>query len=312
MERNRTIKDIQDVKLEFQKLKERESLLHNRFLALGMDFKFYLSNSMKDDKIFEIRNDIFYRLYGSNFHIEILLNHFYRIQKQLENLFEKAKEEKSEQPFMQRRDVLSLNHFSTQQSSTLFDSVIYHLSTIFDYVGNIVNFIWGDKSSNKKPLKWTALARTARDKSQNLYSMKIGEKIRELDNSFVEPLYRHRSMLIHKQGDICNIVITLSNTEPSMVLRFMSTKKFCKNFGELRTLYKSDDMTMRFVIFWLMNKAYDAIKDILFALKEDLEKRGKHPHQRKGAGSAMIIGMIGENRQFISPSKGFWNEENPL
>jgi hypothetical protein len=61
----RTLKDIDDIQAEYSKLKERQKLLNDRFIALGLDYNYYLATEHNDDKLYLIRNNIFW--FSDNF-----------------------------------------------------------------------------------------------------------------------------------------------------------------------------------------------------------------------------------------------------
>jgi hypothetical protein len=311
---NRTIKDIENLDSEFKKLVERQSILNSRFTGLTLDYNYYLSISDNEDKLHLMRDNIFYRIYGSNYQVRLILSEFERIQNDMLNLFEEAKNNTTnQQPFLQSSGMNSLVHTTTLQISSLFDSIVYHLSSVFDYIGNIINYIWGDKSSNTQPLKWSSLARSARDPKHELFNLSVGKTIVKLDNDFVEPLYKHRSHLIHKEGDVSSIVFTFNNSEDNpMLLRFMSTEKFCKNFHELRKIHKDTDMTLRYVIFWIFNKAFDTIKELLFSLRLDIINKGSLPFQRQISPKKLMFASISDDGKINSPSTGYWHLDNLL
>ena len=130
------MKDISNTQEEFEKLRHREMILHDRLTAVGMDYLFYLSTSESDKKFGKNRDDILYKINGIDFHIQILLNHFDRIQLSLEELFEQMKNKKKQEhetPFMQSREVHTLNFRSTQQVSVLFDSTSVRLRTLINF-----------------------------------------------------------------------------------------------------------------------------------------------------------------------------------
>lgn len=310
----RTIKDIENLDSEFKKLVERQSLLNSRFTGLTLDYNYYLSISYNEDKLHLMRNNIFYRIYGSNYQVRLILSEFDRVQDDMLNLFEEAKKIKTnQQPFLQSSGINSLVETTTLEISSLFDSIVYHLSSVFDYIGNIINYIWGDKGSNTQPLKWSALARSARDPKNELFNLLVGKSIVKLDNDFVEPLYKHRSHLIHKEGDVSSITFTLKNSEDNPIsLMFMSTEKFCKNFHELRKIYKDSDMSLRYVIFWIFNKAYDTINELLFSLRLDIIDKGSVPFQRPISPKKLMFASLGDDGTINSPSVGFWHLDNSL
>ena len=56
-------------------------------IAIGMDYKYYMDSSFKDDKIFECRDNILYRLNATKLHVNILTNLLSSVDEELTNLY---------------------------------------------------------------------------------------------------------------------------------------------------------------------------------------------------------------------------------
>jgi hypothetical protein len=48
--------------------------ISNNMIAIGMDYKYYLDSNFTDNKIYEFRDNILYRLRATRLHINIVVN----------------------------------------------------------------------------------------------------------------------------------------------------------------------------------------------------------------------------------------------
>lgn len=293
------ILDIEDLQFEFDKLKQKSRILSDRFYALGLDFKKCSSEDFQK-QLFKISNDIFYRINSASFHIKLLLDYYEAKPKSDKDLIDIAKPENLDEPILQNRRVQNFFNFSTQEASSLFDSVIYHITTLFDYIGSMVNLIYNLTGTKEESLKWSALNRTSRDSNKKFHNLNAGKIVRDLSNDFVEPLYKHRSTLIHNRSDICSISMTLRNQEPSIIFRFISTPLLCKSFYPLRKLNLEKELTLRYSLFWLINRTYGAINEMLFSIKKDLDDNN------------LKCSQIVKDRMDEISSVKYWHESDKL
>ena len=183
--KEKEILDIENVNEEFKKLSSRLHLLYDRFLAIAMDYKYYIDSSFEEKKIYELRDNVQYRFFSAKFHVELLLNHQIAIIKQLEDV---AKKDTS--ALIENFQNPSFDFTLQRQISSLFDSFIYHMVSVFDYISTLINYICGDKKENT--LMWTQLAKSVRDKNNSLGKKLFAEKIVQIDSDFVNKLYDHR------------------------------------------------------------------------------------------------------------------------
>ena len=258
------ILDIENYKEEFEAIRNELSLLSNRFMALAMDYKHHIDRSFKEKKIYELRDNIQYRLFSANFHLELLFNHIRIVEKQIHQGM--ILNDKNTIP------ILSYVDMFRQQITSLFDSFIYHTVSVFDYLGTLTNYI----SSNKKEqtLMWTQLAKSVRDNSTIFGKAKYSNLIDQIDRDFVCKLYDYRADLIHRKADFggFNVTHKLGYTE-SVISTFYAGDKLVKSFSELKKLSIENDLTLRFASIWILKKTINNITDILFSFKEEIESK---------------------------------------
>lgn len=296
--RAKEVIDIKDWNDEFKKLNDRFFTLENRFLATSMDYKLYIDSSWNEKNIYQFRDDISYRLFSTKFHIELLLRHHINIENQLY-------ERREKDPEYFRRTYVGENPLYQDYSkelSSIFDSLIYHCVSAFDYVSILSNYICGSKNTDK--LKWTQLARSVRDDKNSLSKTEIADAIIKIDRDFVGKLYDHRSDVIHKKSDLNKYSITMhfGQTEFKFIPHFFIGDNLIKKFSYFRKLSKTNRITINYAGFWIVNQTIDKITDILFSLKKQMEQN------RKTTAMAMYI-LNEETNEKIPVSRNYWNED---
>lgn len=291
--KKKNIVDIKDDKSEFTKIDSEFSLLNHRFIALAMDYKHYIDNNIRDNKIYTLRDNINYRLYSAKFHIEILFSHIRNIEKNIKD-----------QKIIRNPNQASIIDYIpiyTQQITSLFDSFIYHTVSVFDYIGTLANYISGQKKDDT--LMWTQLAKSVRDKNNTFSLTKFSSIIDKVDREFVGKLYDHRALLIHRKADLGGFNLTHSlGYEERVTTTFFAGKSVIKCFKQLRDDRKNGDLTLRYVAVWIINEVIKNVTDILFSMKEEVESKdtGKEP---------MMFYLHPETKEKLPISVNYWNEK---
>jgi hypothetical protein len=259
---------------------------------VAMDYKEYIKNDISDNKIYELRDSVLYRFSSTHTHIEILLRQHLIIDQ---NLKQKV-----------NGDIPVQSYFDKYQKeiSSIFDSLVYHTTSIFDYISTLVNYISG--TNPQKTLMWTQLSKSVRDVNNKFYEKSFAKTIDNIDRQFVSKLYDHRSFLIHRKADLSNFNVTISyGKEKNIDAVFLAGKNLIRSFSELKSLNTTYNLTIKYVSFWVVNKTIENITDILFALKTEMEKSPNPPEQ--------FMFHLDPKTNIKSPvSKMYWDNNKPI
>ncbi|MDP3945234.1 MAG: hypothetical protein Q8Q51_05015 [Lutibacter sp.] len=289
MEKERHYKNIVDLKLEMKNVLKDFQLIDNNMIAIGMDYKHYLVSNFNDVKIYEFRDNILYRLRATKLHINILVNFLNSLDQELTNIYS------------QENGQINMQiHFENRKSdiSSLFDSVIFHIISAFDYASNLVGYL---SLKNQQKVKWTKLAKSVRDQQNELSRTNFSKLIDDLDRTFIGRLYDHRSYLIHIGNDSGKSSLSIELINGKVETKIISSSTFNKNFSELRELGKDNDLSISFVLFWILNKTTESIIDIQYGLKEYMEKNKKN--------DIPFMFMIGPNNEVLPISTNYWSRK---
>src|ERR1043165_6044809 len=183
----REIKDINSPKEEFDKLTERFRLLQDRFIAVAMDYKYYINSEWNDHEVFALRDNVLSRLYSARFHFQLLLEHHNRVENRCKELYKVKPDAFWRDSF----ELQNLKEQSIKEIYSLFDSMVYHLCSIFDYLFRLINLCHKNTQVDK-PI-WNKLFQEKSIKESKYCSKEMLPKLQDLDSSFVYPLIGHRS-----------------------------------------------------------------------------------------------------------------------
>jgi hypothetical protein len=291
MDNKKQIKDIDGISNELNQMNNQFDSIGKKMMAVAMDYKTYIDANVKDNDIYDLRDSMLYRLNAAKFHLEILSGITSNTDLELTTYYRNS-------PDSQQRLTI---HFENRvnQISYLSDSLIFHLVSGFDYMSNLVEYICGD--SKKKKLMWTQLAKSVRDKNNRYNTLTIANTIDQLDREFIGKLYDHRSYIIHTTKDKRAASFKIHMMEAKCETHIFASQKFNNQFKELKSQSENFNLTIEYVLFWLINKSVVSFTEILYGLKHYMEnnKKNKIPF--------MIL--KGPNNVILPISGPYWKDE---
>jgi hypothetical protein len=301
LENIKNILDIEDRQDTFKKISGKIGLLNKAFQALSMDYSYHIETTFgKNHKIFDLKKDIDYRLFSSKFHLELLFRQHLVIQNRIEEIY-KTEPKKIIGEVYPSNPILD---YCEKEISSILDSIIFHLASVYDYLSAIINFICNNK--DESITKWSQLNRSCLDKRNAYNSKKIAKTITEQHNIFINKLYTHRSRLIHKTSDIHPISLDIKLKSGKTTVKFFATKELTKNFSELRQLSKTNNITVEYVAEWFIENTFKSLFKLMHSLKDEMESMSNFPNHVKDEEIVMFyrnpITGIGE-----PPSVPIWN-----
>lgn len=269
------ILDIKDRNECFEKITDRINLLHEAFRAIIFDYEYHVEGTWgKDHKMKSMRENIDFRLFSSKFHLELLLREHFNIENKIQKYYK-------EKPELIFRQVFPENPIFAQfekQITSIFDSIIFHLSSIYDYLSAIVNFVINNK--DESITKWSQLNNSCRQKKE-FESKEVSKVVIQKHNEFVNKLYLLRTRLIHERSDIHPLSLKIELNTDKIDLNFIARKEMTKNFAELRKKSKEFNISVAYVSEWTIEKTIDSIIEILIALSKDLKTDSGFPNHIK-------------------------------
>lgn len=285
--------DIKNPNESLEEIKDKFIRLHNRFLAVAMDYRYYINPNISDQEIYRFRDNVIFRLQSARFHFQLLLQHHHSVEHSIKEIHNNQ--------YQILNGGLQLQIYKiqgTQEIYSLFDSLVYHLCSNFDYLFTLINFIHGKTSLNQP--KWN-LFRSDKNLKNCLYcSKELIEALMVLDEKFVYPLIKHRSYLIHNEYAIGEHQIVLNDLKT----RFLVTDALKNHFPELTTEFKEQEMSIGFAAKWLIDKTFETITEVLFEVRDDIERNRKQV--------LPLFFSLGPNNTMQSPSLNYWGDRQNI
>jgi hypothetical protein len=265
MEKNKKILpilDIQNLDASLNELNKKSQDIQKLLTGLSLSYVNNIVGSLIDEqnKIFLLlRNNIIYRINSIIFHLNLLLevqeSHINKLRKEPFNSFN-------------RQILLTVGQ---EQQMSLFDSIIFHLSSLFDYFGNLVGFICSE--TNKLNLKWNSICKSCSDKKNNLSKSPVSEIIINLHRNFVDHFFNYRSELIHNKmfwGKAETSIDIMKAGSDSTIFVF-APNKFISKFKHLKESSYNHKLTLRYVSFWIIDESLTSTISIIEALFKHID-----------------------------------------
>lgn len=291
--------DIENIEGEFKKLAKALIILQNRFLAVAMDYSDYIDNSWGQKQIYQLRDNVLYRFFSAHLHTEILMRQHFIIESKFNQLLQYNPQKILGQHFPSN----PLFDHAEQEISSIFDSILYHLVSVFDYLATLTNYICGQKKNKQDTLKWTSLAAGCRKNDNHFGQLSISQTIKSVDNKFVNKLYHYRSILIHHTAHYNRHSFTfLLGQEEKCIARFIANETFIKQFHDLKSISENNMITTKFATFWILNESIKNVTEVLFALKSEMENNKK-------VAVPLSASYNKETNSFTPTSAPFWEGE---
>lgn len=261
------MENIIDILNEEETLKNVDDLaqsLRAGIEALRMDFGFHVKGTFPGDKISDLEWNAGYRLFSSRFHFQQLFRHMAAIKQKHQYILEK-----------QSNIPLTDMHLEIdkREISSIVDSIIFHLTSLFDYIASLASHIITKRTDTPD---WISFRDSAKNRSsifKNENSFDIAQVITDADNSFVFPLNKYRSKVIHEVSDVCNYHYSINYMTFKISVWFLCSKfqrKSFKTFGDENKRY-----SLIFFANFLIVESMEWIAKIISVLKVYMENNSR-------------------------------------
>lgn len=268
----KNVLDIENIQEAFSAIVLRIEKLDVGFRAVYAHYAHHIEAPWgQKHGILNLKDNIEYRLFSSKFHLELLLNQHLKIKNRIEKEYQQDPQKLLQHVYPKH----PLFAYCEKEITSILDSIVFHLASIYDYFSAIINFICNKK--NNTITKWSQLISSCRD-TKNLYHSKSIAKVLINENeAFVDKLYKYRSRVLHEKSELNDIVIRLKLASAIATIKFLTNDSLTKNFSALRTIAKDNDITVTYVADWLIHSSIQSIARILLAIKDEIEKVSTFP-----------------------------------
>ncbi|WP_343607744.1 hypothetical protein [Chryseobacterium oranimense] len=297
---------IENPKEYFDEIEKLISVVFEGFMALAMDYGYHINNVFgQSDKgkhtIYELRDNIHYRLNSSKLHFYLLLRRKIEIEQKFSEMLEKN-------PTVFNGFFMGNPHFdhASDEIMSIYDSIIFHLSSAFDYLAMMLQFVFGKNPQSN--LQWITLAKHCYSEVSDFNNKKFKENIKNVDREFVSKFNDYRAELIHrkKSSSFANVSWKLLSGE--IDTKFICSEKIKSSFKKI--LDKEKNYCITYITYLLIKQTVLNIGIVLEGVEREF-KENYNPHSPiLNNGGFQIISMNPETKYAESPSNDYWRKFN--
>lgn len=265
--------DVPDSQVALREVGRLSKQVHNTLIYLGIEYINKVTGTLKsdaNDRFMLLRDSILYRVRTLTYHLRLLQS---IKESQLAHL-QKLKFNSSE------RQMMLID--GGEQQFGLFDDMVFHSISLFDYVGNLADYVCGTKGQMR--LKWNGLVDACRANDNALSRSPISQFVLNLDEAFVDKLYEQRSQVIHYKFDLGSAQTSFSIETGASTFTVFAPPKFVRTIKPLATLTTDNELTLNYVSFWAVENTIKAASDLAGQMVVHIEG-----HRKTKPGSEIFV-----------------------
>jgi len=267
------ITSIENPQEKFDEIDRLIKVVFNGFMATAMDYGYHINSTFvkaEEGKksIYELRDNINYRLNSSKLHFYLLLSRKIQIEERFRGMLEKN-------PKVFNGFIMGNPHFefAADEIMSIFDSVIFHLSSSFDYVAMLMQFVFGKNPESK--LQWITLSKHCYSKTSEFSNRGFTENIKEVDRNFVSKFNDYRAELIHRKKSTSFTSITWELKSGRVKTQYECSEKIKSNLKKI--LEKEKDYCITYVTYLAIKETVLNIGKVLEGINKEF-RDNYHPH----------------------------------
>lgn len=290
-----------------EKLDEIQSLIkvvYGGFMALAMDYGYHVNNvfgQSKDGKheIYELRDNINYRIRSANLHFYLLITR----KLEIENRFAKMLKDK---PNVFDGYFMGNPHFemASDEIMAIYDSIVFHLSSCFDYLAMLTQFVFGENPQTK--LQWITLVKHCHNNKSEFAKRKFAENIKKVNSEFVSKFNDYRAELIHRKKSTSFANLTWELNSGKVTTQFKCSEKIKSNLKKI--INKDLEYCISYASFELIKQTLLKISDVLNGMHDEFRENYNEHSPKMNNGGFQIISMNPETKFAESPALGYWKK----
>ncbi|RED44994.1 hypothetical protein [Seonamhaeicola aphaedonensis] len=192
---------------------------------------------------------------------------------------------------------------ATDEVMAIYDSIIFHLSSSFDYLAMLTQFIFGQNP--QKNLQWITLVKHCYNKESEYGKRKFVDNIKRVDSEFVSKFNDYRSELIHRKKSTSFANVSWELKSGHVTTQFECSDKIKSNLKKI--INKDLRYCITYASFMVIKETLLKISDVLHGMHDEFrENYNQLPVMNKG--ELQIFSMSGRNSTPESPSVSYWKK----
>ncbi|QEE49152.1 hypothetical protein FUA48_06030 [Flavobacterium alkalisoli] len=289
-----------------EEIKQLIRIVYEGFMALSHDYGYHINNVFGDAakgkvEIYELRDSINYRIRSANLHFYLLLIQKAEIERRFTAMLEK--------------DPTCFDGFwgsnpyfenAADEIMAIYDSIIFHLSSCFDYLAMLTQYVFGKNPQTK--LQWITLVKHCYNPNGEFSGRKFVANIKKVDADFVSKFNDYRAELIHrkKSTSFANVSLKIKSGRGKVITQFECSEKIKSN---LKKIISQDlDYCVTFASFKLIKETLLDISLVLNGMYDEFRENYKPHTPIIKQGGFQIVSMNPDTGFAESPALSNWEK----
>ena len=294
---------IDDPQKSFDEINDLIKVVFNGFMAVAFDYAYHVNNSfVKTDgkqMIYELRDNIHYRLQSSQQHFYLLLRQKFEIEQRFSEMLKNN-------PKVFEGFFMGNPYFdrAADEMMSIYDSVIFHLSSSFDYLAMLVQFVFGQNP--QKNLQWITMVKFCYSEDSDFTNKKFRDNIKKVDNEFVSKFNDYRAELIHRKKSTSFANVSWKVMSGDVRAEFICSDKIKVSLKKL--LDKEKDYCITYVVNILIKESILKLANVMEGIHDEFrENYNPHSPIMKTDGF-QIVSMNPDTKYAESPALDYWRK----
>lgn len=286
----------------FDKIQKLIGVVHEGFMALAMDYGYHINNVFGQSKagkheIYELRDNIHYRIRCANLHFYLLLVKKLEIEHKFEEMLK-------ENPNVFSGFITGNPHFeiAADEIMALYDSIVFHLSSCFDYLAMLTQFVFGKNPEIK--LQWITLVKHCHNNQSEFANRKFIQNIKTIDTDFVSKFNDYRAELIHRKKSTSFTNVSWQLNSGKVTTKFQCSEKIKINLKKI--IDKDLNYCVSYASFEMIKQTLLKIAYVLNGMYDEFRENYNQHAPVMNNGGFQIVSMNPETKCAESPALGYW------
>ena len=297
--------DIDDREKDYKSIQSETLRTELGIRAIGLIYHDHSSDIKSYENVFRLKDNIQYRLFSATHQYLVFLRELGLAEKYLHELCKENPSYIDPNTFPFGNPYFEI--IETELSS-IFDSIIFHLSSVFDYLSHAICYMYFTNKENT--LYWTKLSKKVRGDLKDEFE--FCSMLDQIDRRFVGKLYDYRSRLLHNKRDKHKFSGSIQLSNFAFKLKISCSETSLKHFPLItENNTEGKIITLVYLSSWLIKQTFKEVENLLDFIKIDLEKDSKfyqNLNKPKDKTGFMIVNINKETNLIEPNSKGFWEK----
>lgn len=234
------------------RINESFRILERLFIELCLEYANKISGTTGNETFLSFRDSVFRRFVAALFHYDLIAN--------LNIHGEPIKYESNSK--------VPDGFYIALQANYLFDSIIFHVVSAFDYYAGLVKFISYGKLRKFKVTWGDMVAKSKHEES--LISSQLLEEINRINVDFFKDLTAYRSSLIHNKAESLLFNQSIKLSEFETFVNLYPPVEFVNQFR--KQLSSVEEPNLHEVSLWILESSINSIITLIRATSIYLEQ----------------------------------------